>query len=115
MRRLRRGEVCLKVCSDDSRDEAAWIAEHRRRVAAFPRDVRVAHDHCSRHRAEVLASTACGCFYCEQAFPPGEIEDWVDDGETALCPRCGIDSVIGDASGFAITAEMLKEMRGYWF
>jgi hypothetical protein len=42
-------------------------------------------------------------------------EDWVDDGETALRPRCGIDSVIGDASGFAITPEMLKEMHRYWF
>lgn len=28
-----------------------------------------AHKRSSRHRAEVLASTTCGCFYCRPHFP----------------------------------------------
>jgi len=34
---------------------------------------------------------------------------------TALCPRCGIDSVIGSASGYPITADFLLMMRKYYF
>jgi hypothetical protein len=32
-----------------------------------------------------------------------------------MCPRCGIDSVLGDRSGFPISAEFLGEMHRYWF
>jgi len=40
---------------------------------------------------------------------------WTDTGETAICPRCSIDSVIGDASGLPVTKEFLKEMNKHWF
>jgi hypothetical protein len=83
-------------------------------------DLQAAHKHCASHRAEVLASTTCGCFYCLAVFSPTEILDWVDEGEdgvgrTALCPRCGIDSVIGSSSGAPIEQEFLKKMHAYWF
>jgi acetone carboxylase gamma subunit len=52
-------------------------------------------------------------------FPPDEIEDWVDElegvGQTALCPNCGIDSVIGSASGYSITTDFLENMKRHWF
>ncbi len=35
--------------------------------------------------------------------------------QTAICPRCGIDSVIGDKSGFALTPTFLAEMKKAWF
>ena len=59
-----------------------------------------AHKKSSRHREEIRSSEICGCFYCLSIFNPSEIEDWTDDdenklGQTALCPKCGIDSVIG--------------------
>jgi hypothetical protein len=34
---------------------------------------------------------------------------------TALCPYCYTDSVLGDASGYPITEEFLKEMNKRWF
>jgi hypothetical protein len=74
-----------------------------------------AHRHSIRHRAEVLASELCGCFYCLRTYPPSEIVEWTDGGETALCPRCGIDAVIGSASGFPVTRDFLREMHGVWF
>ena len=79
-----------------------------------------AHAHSSRHREEILRSALCGCFYCRKTFAPAEIEDWVDwvadERATALCPRCGIDSVIGDASGYPITEfEFLERMHVHWF
>ncbi|MET3664018.1 hypothetical protein [Caulobacter sp. 1776] len=76
-----------------------------------------AHKHCARHQREVIESTLCGCFYCREIFLPAEIEDWLDDElPTALCPRCGIDSVIGDASGFPVADKaFLGVMNVYWF
>jgi hypothetical protein len=35
--------------------------------------------------------------------------------QTALCPNCGIDSVIGDNSGVKITERFLRKMRNAWF
>ena len=78
-------------------------------------DLEAAHKHCSGHRDEIAASTACGCFYCVSIFQPNEIEDWVNNGGSALCPRCGIDSVIGDASGFPVTIGFMASMRRRWF
>jgi len=96
-----------------------FIAEHKRRVSKLPSDVRAAHDHCTDHRAEVLASRQCGCFYCGATFPPSEIKNWIDpigeEGKTALCAKCGIDSLIGDRSAFPITPEFLERMNRYWF
>jgi len=93
-----------------------WQEEHQKRVAAFPEDVREAHKHAVKHRKEIEASGLCGCFYCISVFKPGEISDWVDEGEgTAMCPECGIDAVIGSASGFPITQEFLEKMYKYWF
>jgi hypothetical protein len=53
-------------------------------------------------------------------FEPTEISEWIDEdkegvGQTALCARCGVDSVIGSGSGFPITAEFLTEMKKHWF
>ncbi|MBQ8235998.1 MAG: helix-turn-helix transcriptional regulator [Clostridia bacterium] len=74
-----------------------------------------AHDHCGRNRKALHNSQKCGCFYCLNIFSPKEIDRWIDDDETALCPYCQIDSVIGDASGYSITEAFLKEMNAYWF
>jgi hypothetical protein len=36
----------------------------------------------------------CGCFCCLQTFAAEEVIDWIDDGETPLCPFCGVDAVL---------------------
>lgn len=86
-----------------------------------------AHVHSSHHRKEIENSEVCGCFYCLKTFPPFLITLWWDDpcgtpeflqnalGVTATCPNCGIDSVIGSASGYPITREFLLRMSHYWF
>jgi len=75
-----------------------------------------AHQHSIRHRCEIEASERCGCFYCLAMFGPDSIVEWLDEGGgTALCPKCGIDSVIGTASGYPITTEFLKRMNRHWF
>ena len=74
-----------------------------------------AHKHCIRHRAELEGSSTCGCFYCFEIFPPTQITEWVDADQTALCPKCGIDAVIGSASGYPITSNFLHRMHEHWF
>ena len=81
----------------------------------MPPNVSAAHDHCSRHRTEILASKLCACFYCRGSFGPDEIVEWTDDDQTAICQKCGIDSVIGSGAGFPLTKEFLDEMHKYWF
>lgn len=83
-------------------------------------DYKSAHQYSSNHRPQVEDSDKCGCFHCLSVFKPSEINEWVDEdeneiGQTAMCPRCGIDSVIGDKSGVPINREFLKSMQFVWF
>jgi hypothetical protein len=88
-------------------------------------DLNSIHRYSSRHRERVVASARCGCFYCLQMFAPTEISDWVDgpdesdttlNGTTALCPRCGIDSVLPDSiPDVPLSSELLSAMRAHWF
>ncbi len=75
-----------------------------------------AHVHSSQHRDQIERSESAGCFHCEVTFPASAITEWVDEAETALCPVCGIDSVIGDASGVPVhEAPFMAGMHAYWF
>lgn len=79
-----------------------------------------AHQYSSNHREQIEESELCGCFYCLETFKPSKIEEWVDEdenefGQTALCPICGVDSVIGDKSGVPLTKEFLGGMNQVWF
>ena len=80
-------------------------------------DPLTAYQFSSRHRADLEASTICGCFHCLEMFPPAEIKDWMEEEgkDTALCPRCGIDAVIGDASGVAVNFHQLVGMQSLFF
>lgn len=75
-----------------------------------------AHAHSSDHRQSLEESETCGCFYCKSTFRPDEVREWIDGGQTALCPRCGIDSVLGSKSGYPVTdVRFLSAMASYWF
>ena len=68
------------------------------------------------NRALIARATTCGCFYCTATFRPSEITEWVDpNSDTALCPRCGIDSVLPDPPSGPVTPELLESMRVHWF
>ena len=61
----------------------------------------------------------CGCFYCKSIYSASEVKEWCDnDGrgdKTALCPKCGIDSVLGDATFVELTPELLELMNMLFF
>mgnify|MGYP001046134762 CR=1 FL=1 len=82
-----------------------------------------AHKYSSNNRAQIELSNWCGCFYCQETFPAVDVIQWIHrrsvfgarQGNTALCPLCGIDSVIGDASAISLHPLFLEEMYQHWF
>ena len=80
----------------------------------------LAHKHSIFNKKEITQSETCGCFYCLKTFKSNEIQLWTDEdhpkGETAQCPYCDIDSVIGDKSGFPISDNhFLFKMHSFYF
>ncbi len=76
--------------------------------------LKAAHKHCSRNRDAIQTSALCGCFYCCQTFPATEVKEYTYP-EDALCPKCGIDSVLADSSGTPISEPFLNAMYQLWF
>ena len=80
--------------------------------------VKVAHKRSIRHRNEILQSDICGCFNCLNIFSPSDIEHWIDKnqngiGQTAMCPKCSVDTVLGSKFGYTINSDFLKAMKRY--
>ena len=75
-----------------------------------------AHEFSANHRDLLIKDNLCGCFYCMKIFNPALIDFWLKDKDgTAVCPFCGIDSIIGKSSGYPITKEFLSKMNKHWF
>jgi hypothetical protein len=78
-------------------------------------DLIYAHQLCESNRQKLMAAKVCGCFYCLHIFDPEEIV-WEDDADnTAMCPYCGIDSILPESATLPITKSFLRKMREYWF
>lgn len=73
------------------------------------------HHSTFRNWKQIKNSKVCGCFNCCRVFRPQDIKEWCDnDGRgdpTAICPNCGLDSVIGDDCGVQITTSFLELMN----
>lgn len=86
-----------------------------------------AYRYTTNNWAQINASASCGCCNCLQIFSPDEVVAWsgldmhnFEDAaainqQTALCPRCGNESVLGDKCGFPIDARFLEKMNEAWF
>jgi hypothetical protein len=51
------------------------------------------------NKTALSESTECGCVYCLKRFNPNEIVEWCCERDenaenSALCPYCGIDSIV---------------------
>jgi hypothetical protein len=104
-----------EICQRCGKPSVACLSCENRVHAPGTADLKDAHTHSAHHREEVENSTECRCFYCLTPFQPSTIDEWVDGDQTALCPWCGIDSVLGDASGLPLTYEFMLEMHKRWF
>jgi hypothetical protein len=79
-----------------------------------------AHKRSSIHQQQLLSAEFCGCFHCCEIYSPTLIDEWVDEdeqgiGQTAMCPKCGIDSVIAVVEDSSEVGKFLRTMRQHWF
>ena len=77
------------------------------------------YTHSIKNEESILKSNLCGCFHCISILAATDVKSsemiFEKDGFiTAICPICGIDAVLGDAS-VEITAELLEEMNSHYF
>ena len=73
------------------------------------------HKKSSYHKDELFIINWCGCFYCRNMYRPSDIKEWTDGSETAICPRCGIDSVLPMEEDCNDNKSILDRMYEYWF
>ena len=82
-----------------------------RLLEEIPESYRSAHRQCTGNRGALESSTQAGCFFCLAVFDTRMIKRWVDSETTALCPECGIDSVLPGV----VDEKFLREMQKHWF
>lgn len=51
----------------------------------------------------------CQCYFCLKTFKFKEIREWTDEGETPICPKCGVDAVILEHIGMIKLKALHKE------
>lgn len=84
-------------------------------------DVIEAHRYSSNNKPALEIDKKCGCFYCLEIFNPDEIEEYLEGDNscdvlgTAICPHCGIDSILPESAGYPLTKEFLTQMYKVWF
>ena len=93
-------------------------------------EIKEAWSHARENVREVQASTLCVCFQCQAYFPPSRIVEWLNpagehnfkpgllptsDDASAFCPNCGMDYVVGDASGLPIqNPDFVSRLNSTW-
>lgn len=73
------------------------------------------HTYSSHNKRLIDISNQCYCFYCRSCMDHSEIRDYMDNGQTAICPKCGIDSIIPDSIEEAVDENIILQMNEYWF
>ena len=61
----------------------------------------------------VKNSTICGCFHCVEIINKNDINEWTDYGKTAICPKCGRDTIVPQNNSIIINLENLKKIHDY--
>jgi len=82
-------------------------------------NLKAAHEASFANEKQIKNSQTCGCFFCLNKYPSKQVVDWVNEEQkarTGICPECGIDSVLGDASGYPVSEEaFLQQMQEFFF
>lgn len=73
------------------------------------------HKYAIHNRKGIEKTDTCGCFHCKNIFYSGNITEWTDDGKTAICPYCGVDSIIYNKKDYIITSNDLEDLNRYYF
>ena len=72
------------------------------------------YEHSRLNRRFMTPGAACRCFHCLRGFAAEQIGQWIDDGQTALCPLCGIDSVLSNTID-ALSDMLIQQLHAAYF
>lgn len=78
------------------------------------KELELAIDFATSNKKNLMNSNKAGCYYCRKIYPAAEVKEFLETEDTALCPKCGIDSVLPD-SVCDLSIETLKELHQFWF
>lgn len=69
--------------------------------------------HTKGNESDILHSNRCACLFCRQRYDARKVSDWSNEGNkiSAVCPECGMPTVVGDASGYTFDHDELKELN----
>lgn len=73
------------------------------------------HAYSSHNKKLIDTAEKCYCFYCKSSMKSDEIKTYIDNGQTALCPKCDIDAIIPDSIEDTVDEQVISEMNEYWF
>lgn len=78
--------------------------------------LKMLHRQSIGNKVRLADAKDCGCYFCFSHFAVAEVEYWDDeDDQTAVCPHCGIDSVIGEYEEQRVPDDLLKAMKERYF
>lgn len=76
------------------------------------------YKHTKDNELDILQSKKCFCLCCFQTYSARTVSEWTNDKNNhmnALCPICGTDAVVGDASGYTLDLATIKELRDTYY
>lgn len=77
------------------------------------------HKYCRFNRDLIEKSNKCYCFYCKSTLDAKDLlkptVQYINGGKSAICPKCGIDSILPDAIDEKITKEIIDDMYERFF
>ncbi len=81
------------------------------KIAKFER----LHTYASNNQKLIEESENCYCFHCNKKLKATDIEKYIDNNQTALCPHCLSTSIIPDNIPEHMDSAINEEMHKYWF
>jgi len=73
------------------------------------------HTYSTHNRDLINLSQKCYCFSCKAVVNREDVNYFVDDGQTAKCPKCGKEAILPDSIEENIDESVISDMNEYWF
>ena len=80
-------------------------------MGEFPLEVEMFSELSFNNRGNLSVSGMASCYQCLRVVKVSDISEYVDNGKTALCPHCDIDSLVAGV----IDAALLRKAHEHFF